>query len=72
MDFLNLSDLHNPDKTTGILLKDTTYIVASQNQGFQETKGRYELWEKLKDGRLLMVIRWNKKSVLATYIDKEL
>jgi hypothetical protein len=72
MNFLNLSDLRNPDKTTGILLNDTTYIAVGENQGFQETKGRYELWEKLKDGRLLMVIRWNKKSVLATYIDKEL
>ena len=68
---MDLSDLHNPDKTTAILLNNTTYIVAGENQGFQETKGRYELWEKIKDGRLLMVIRWNKKSVLATYIDKK-
>ena len=28
---------------------------ADTDQGFQETKGRYELWQKLEDGRLLYI-----------------
>jgi hypothetical protein len=63
---LQLSDLQNPKGITELFhLKNQHWIVKSDNQGFQEMPGSYELWEKLPDGRLLRVQRWLKKSVLA-------
>jgi len=41
-------------------------LIAKKNQ---ETKDRYELWQKLEDGRLIMLRSWNKKSLLFITID---
>ncbi len=60
---MNLSDLHNPDKITAITLNNGDGMVLGKNQGWQETKGRYELWWD-DNGLLRLVNRWNKKSVL--------
>ena len=67
MNFLELNNLHNPEKIVSIMHKDGTFYDISKNQGFQETNGRIEIWEKLDDGRLMLVVRWNKTSILATY-----
>ena len=68
MNDLNLSDLNNPNQVTAILHNNGRFVgIDPKDQGFQETKGRYELWQKLEDGRLLCVKAWNKKSVIATY-----
>jgi hypothetical protein len=65
---LQLSDLHNPEAVIAILHNNGQFIKRDpKDQGFQETSGRYELWQKLEDGRLLCVRAWNKKSVVATY-----
>lgn len=64
---LTLNDLHNPYKITAILVYRTDdFIEAADNQGFQETPGKIELWQKMNDGRLLRVQAWRKTSV-ATY-----
>ena len=67
---LKLSDLHNPDKITAILHNNGLFIEAGENQAFQETKGRWELWEK-HNGRLFCVKVWNKSAVIATYKNYE-
>ena len=65
---LNLADLNNPSNITAILHNNgKIFEIDPKDQGFQETKGRYELWQKLEDGRLLCVKAWNKRSVIATY-----
>jgi len=70
---LKLSDLHNPDKITAILHNNGLFIEAGENQAFQETKGRWELWQKdpLICGRLLCVKAWNKSAVIACYKNYE-
>ena len=68
MPFLNLSDLYNPQNVTAILTNCNNFIERDlKDQAFQETKGRFELWQKLQDGRLLYVKGWNKKSIICTY-----
>ena len=64
---LKLTDLHNPENITGFLHTNGNYYEADKGQGFQEYPGSIELWEKLKDGRLLRVKRWLKKSVICYY-----
>ena len=65
---LQLADLYNPNKVAAVLHNNGKYYECDErNQAFQETGGRYEIWQKLKDGRLLLVIRWNKSSIIATY-----
>ena len=64
---LQLSDLNNPDKIVGIQTTKDGFIDADLTyQGFQETKGRWQLWAKW-EGQLLCIKAWNKSSVLATY-----
>jgi|GEM_PF-6804802 len=64
---MNLEDLYNPDNICAIMTTKGVFVEKGPNQGFQETAGRYELWEKLEDGRLLKVKGWNKKATLAAY-----
>lgn len=64
---LQLSDLSNPRNVGAILLTSDRFIEASDDQGFQERAGSYELWQKMDDGNLMRVQRWLKKSVVATY-----
>jgi len=65
---LQISDLHNPDNVKAIQTNAGLYIeIVPKKQGWQETKGRWQLWEKFLDGRLLCLRQWNKKAVLATY-----
>ena len=67
---LNLSDLHNPQKVVGIMIKNGDYFEEAPNQQWPERPGSWELWQKLDDGRLIRVQRWLKKSVIATYVAK--
>jgi hypothetical protein len=72
MKYLELTDLYNPEKYTGILLTNGNYVEAEENQGFQyyEKNNRItlmELWQKLPDGRLLKVKGWYSKSIIAYY-----
>ena len=66
---LELSDLYNPDRIVTVLLKDGTQITADSDQGFQIYKKCTELWQKMKDGRLMRVKRWYSKSVICYYKD---
>ena len=70
MEHLKLSDLRNPRGVTGILHDNAKigYITADTDQGWQEYPGSWELWQKLKDGRLLRVGRWLKRAILVTYV----
>lgn len=68
MAFLELSDLRNPEHIKAIMLKNGNFVPAEQNQGFQILDKWVELWQKLEDGRLLMVKRWKRyQSVLMMY-----
>ncbi len=61
---LELSDLHNPEEIIGFLHKNNNFYEAGENQAFQDYPKSLELWGKLKDGRLMLVKRWYKKSIL--------
>jgi hypothetical protein len=72
MEELHLSDLHNPNNVSALLIKKGTLIVeASEGQRFQERSGSWELWQKLEDGRLLRVRRYVKRGVIATYTEAD-
>lgn len=67
---LMLSDLRNPRGVRAIFHgKRGIWIERGDNQGFQEYPRSWELWEKLEDGRLLRVMRWLKRSIIA--VDNE-
>lgn len=69
---LQLTDLHNPHNITAIMSTSGQFTERDKtDQGFQETKGRYELWQKMDNGHLMKVKGWNKKAILATYKDSE-
>ncbi len=64
MEFLNLTDLHNPRNITSIWYKSGGIItIDSETQGFQECENRIEIWEKLPDGRLIRPFKTFKKNV---------
>lgn len=68
MEKLELCDLYNPDNIAGIHTKKGVFVITDDgNQGFQETLGRWQLWQKFDDGRLLCIKQWNKSAVLAAY-----
>ena len=67
MENLKINDLYNPNGITSFLHTNGNIYEAGENQGFQEYPGSIELWEKLKDGRLMRVKRWLKKSVITYY-----
>ena len=65
---MDVSNLHNPNGIQAILHNDgNTYAANGVKQGFQETKGRYELWEEFEEGMMARLKAWNKKSVLFVY-----
>ena len=69
-----LNELHNPNNIEGILLWNrgkSKEIGKAENQRFQEYPKSVELWELLKDGRLLRVQRWLKKSITHFVINNE-
>ena len=58
--------LHNPDNITTIVTSQGVIVGIQENQGWQETKGRWELWTL--DNKLLRLVKsWNKKAVLSVY-----
>lgn len=63
---MDLTELHNPNKITGIMLKNGDYITSAGDQGWQEYPGSVELWQ-IYEGHLIRVQRWLKKSIIATY-----
>ncbi len=74
---LTLADLHNPRKVVGLhvayrrgRVRSATYY-ADKDQGFQEYPGSWELWQVMENGLLIRVCRWLKRSVVATYTEKE-
>ena len=64
---MDLTNLHNPDKITGVLIKDVGLVKAGEFQGFQTYPKSVELWEQLIDGRLFRLRRWLSKSIICTY-----
>ena len=66
-----IKELHNPEKITGVLLKNGDFLTIGDNQGFQTYPKSIELWERLKDGRLFRIQRWLNKSIICTYKDLE-
>lgn len=71
MEYLNLTDLHNPNKIMGVWHSMKGVIMSTKNQSFQEYPKTIELWEKLDDGRLLRVDRYFKKSLAWNMINGE-
>lgn len=68
MPFLEITDLRNPDHIKAVMLKSGNIVQAETGQGFQILDKWVELWQKLEDGRLLMVKRWQRyRSVLMMY-----
>ena len=72
---LELTDLYNPKKLTAFLHKNGKYYETCDSTAIQvyykdkkETQiSKIEFWEKLKDGRLLKIIGFTNKSIIATY-----
>jgi hypothetical protein len=58
-----ISELHNPNNIIGFLHVNGNEYKLNNNQGFQEYPRSLELWEKLPDGRLVLLKRWYKKSI---------
>ena len=69
---IQMKDLHNPNNITAIMTTRGQFTERRKtDQGFQETNGRYELWQMMDRGYLMKVKGWNKKSVLRTYRNNE-
>ena len=64
---MELQGLNNPNKINGICHSNGTNYECGDNQAFQETENRYEIWEKSSNGLLYKVAGFNKKSVVCTY-----
>ena len=70
-----LKDLYNPEHLTGFLHTNGNYYVIGENQGIQayykdkaeKIISRIELWERLDDGRLMKLVGFRSRSIVATY-----
>jgi len=75
MEFLELTDLYNPEKLTGFLHKNGKYYDTCRSTAIQvyykdekETQiSKIEFWQKFEDGRLLKMVGFTSKSILSTY-----
>ena len=70
---MTLKDLYNPNKITAIYLRDRTNAIVELNEdeGFQEYPRLIEIWQQLSDGRLFLLKRWRKSSILGAKYKKE-
>ena len=62
---LSIKDLYNPNNIQSILTTNDGYVVAGDNQGFQEYENKIELWEEV-DGLLFKIKGWTT-TLIATY-----